>query len=113
MPENSQENLAEQIKRQREEMQRDALGAIEALAAVAAGHGLDETARALTGDGDGLKSETFKMIVMGRFKNGKSTLINALMGGTTKAVDLGGAHGRWSLTTCPPRPYSARSAEVA
>jgi DNA-directed RNA polymerase specialized sigma24 family protein len=101
MPTNTSQTLPDQIKRQREEMQRDALGAMGALAAVAARHLLDETAKALTEDADGLKSETFKMIVMGRFKNGKSTLINALMGGTTKPVDLGGAQGPMVVDDLP------------
>ncbi|MGO8956997.1 MAG: dynamin family protein [Streptosporangiaceae bacterium] len=35
-----------------------------------------------------MRSDTFNLIVMGRFKNGKSTLVNALLGPTTRPVAL-------------------------
>lgn len=40
-----------------------------------------------------LDSDTFNLIVVGRINSGKSTLLNALMGGTTRSVDLGGSKG--------------------
>jgi hypothetical protein len=101
MPTNTSESLADRIKREREQLQHDALGAIEALAAIANRHELADPARQLAETAEGLQSETFKMIVMGRFKNGKSTLINALMGGTTRAVDLGGAQGPMVVDDLP------------
>jgi Dynamin family len=86
---------------EREAMQRDALASIRALASLAGNLALTDTSAALAENAEGLNEETFKMIVMGRFKNGKSTLINALMGGTTKPVDLGGAEGPMVVDDLP------------
>jgi hypothetical protein len=48
-----------------------------------------------------LRDDTFRIIVMGRFKNGKSTLLNALMGGTTDPVDLGRHKGPMVVDDLP------------
>jgi GTPase SAR1 family protein len=85
----------------RDAAQKDALDAIRELTSIADGLMLKDTSAMLAEIGTGLESNTFKMIVMGRFKNGKSTLINALMGGTTKPVSLGGALGPMVVDDLP------------
>lgn len=101
MPTDPTQSFSDQLRQQRETMQRDALDAIRALVSTAASLALKDGVTALTQDAMGLESETFKMIVMGRFKNGKSTLLNALMGGTTKPVSLGGAQGPMVVDDLP------------
>ena len=101
MPATPTQHLSSKLKTEREAMQRDALGVIDALGSIAATHGLEGTAAEFTRISASLKSGTFSMIVMGRFKNGKSTLINALMGGTTRPVDLGGALGPMVVDDLP------------
>ena len=101
MSNGAKQNLAEQLRKRRESAQREGLDAIDGLGAIARGLSLAGTATALAENADGLKSQDFKMIVMGRFKNGKSTLINALMGGVTRPVNLGGAHGPMVVDDLP------------
>jgi hypothetical protein len=60
--------------------------AILELSVVAAGLDMKETAGRLEQTADRLASDTFQIIVAGRFKNGKSTLLNALLGRTTRHV---------------------------
>ena len=48
---------------------------------------MKETASGLEEAAKQLASETFQIIVVGRFKNGKSTLLNALLGKTTRPVE--------------------------
>src|SRR2546429_7149687 len=60
--------------------------AILELSVVAAGLDMKETAARLEQTADRLASDTFQIIVAGRFKNGKSTLLNALLGRTTRHV---------------------------
>jgi Dynamin family len=101
MPTNPSPGLSAQLKAQREARQRKALDAIDGLAAAADRTGLPDAGIALRENADGLQSDNFKMIVVGRFKNGKSTLINALLGGTTKTVDLAGAKGPMVVDDLP------------
>lgn len=101
MPTDPTQGLSARLKQQREAKQRNALDAIGGLATVADRIGLPETVTALRENATGLESDNFKMIVVGRFKNGKSTLINALLGGTTKTVDLGGAKGPMVVDDLP------------
>ena len=51
--------------------------------------GLGRAARELESLARNLRSETVGVIVLGRFKNGKSTLANALLADTTRPVNLG------------------------
>jgi hypothetical protein len=101
MPTNPSPGLSAQLKAQREAKQQKALDAIAGLASVGDRTSLPDAATALRENADGLKSDNFKMIVVGRFKNGKSTLINALLGGTTKPVDLSGAKGPMVVDDLP------------
>jgi len=93
MPVNTEKDFSYNIKERREAAQRQAKDAITDLRTVADRLGLKEAARALEDVAAGLESETFNIMVTGRFKNGKSTFTNALMGGTTRPVNLEGAHG--------------------
>ena len=101
MATNPPRGLAAQLEEQRKKKQQNALDAIGGLAAAADRIRLTDTAKALRENADGLKSDNFKMIVVGRFKNGKSTLINALLGGTTKPVHLNGAQGPMVVDDLP------------
>lgn len=74
---------------------------IRGLAAVAASLDMRETEAKLTDTARQLRSDTFNLMVMGRFKNGKSTLLNALLGGTTEPVDLGGQQGPMVVDDLP------------
>lgn len=72
------------------------------LAAVATGLDMKETASRLATTADRLASDTFQIIVTGRFKNGKSTLLNALLGRTTRQVpELGVGHGPMPVGELP------------
>ena len=101
MPTRPAQSLSDKLKSEREAMQREALDAINALRSIASSHKLAGTSDELAKSASGLQSETFSMIVMGRFKNGKSTLINALLGGTTKPVNLHGAQGPMVVDDLP------------
>jgi hypothetical protein len=48
-----------------------------------------------------LATDDFKLIVMGRFSSGKSTLLNALMAGVTHPVDLQGVAGPLPVDDLP------------
>jgi hypothetical protein len=87
------ESLVDAVRRSGAAAKEAAGGAIAALAGVAERLEMRETALRLADTRAELDSDTFKIIVMGRFKNGKSTLLNALMGGTTREVRLGGHKG--------------------
>jgi hypothetical protein len=59
---------------------------IEVLEKTARELGLNETAAKLVEIKNALISDRFRLLVAGRFKNGKSTLLNALLGPSTKAA---------------------------
>ena len=86
-------SLADMMMRGVKKAGAEADSSIGGLAEVAAGLDMRETAARLTETAQQLRSDTFNLMVMGRFKNGKSTLLNALLGGTTTPVDLGGQLG--------------------
>ncbi|GHH42681.1 dynamin family protein [Lentzea cavernae] len=67
--------------------------AILALAKVAATIGMQESSDALCTTAANLRDDKFKILVMGRFNNGKSTLLNALTGGVTHSTALDGRAG--------------------
>jgi Dynamin family len=59
---------------------------ILSLASVATSLDMNETAAKLKQTAESLASDNFHIILTGRFKNGKSTLMNALLGRTTRPV---------------------------
>ena len=63
---------------------------IHDLAKIADWLDLRETAFCLREAGEQLRSDTFNLMVMGRMKNGKSTLVNALLASTTQPVAMNG-----------------------
>lgn len=94
-------SLAQKMKQEGERARSAADGAIEGLANVASDLEMQETAAGLHRSRERLKSDTFNLIVMGRFKNGKSTMLNALLGGTTRPVDLDGQKGPMVVDDLP------------
>lgn len=78
--------LKDDLDKARKRLMNQAGGAIDNLAAVATDLTMKETAAGLKGVRERLQSETFDLIVAGRFKNGKSTLLNALLGQLTHPV---------------------------
>jgi hypothetical protein len=85
----------------RRQARRTADLAIRGLAEVADKLDMREIADNLHQAGEQLRSDTFKLIVMGRFKNGKTTLLNALLGGTTQPVALEGHKGPLPVDDLP------------
>ena len=83
-------SLADMMMRGVEKAGGETEKSIAGLAEVAASLDMHETEAKLAETARQLHSDTFNLMVMGRFKNGKSTLLNALLGGTTEPVDLGG-----------------------
>jgi hypothetical protein len=72
------------------------------LTAVAAALEMRETTSRLQTTAEHLASDTFQIIVTGRFKNGKSTLLNALLGRTTRQVpELGIGRGPMPVGELP------------
>lgn len=78
-------SLKEQLEKFKEEIIQNASNHINELAAIA--ETLESpNSKKLKELNAQVKSDTFKLIVVGRFKNGKSTLINTLLGKTTHPV---------------------------
>ncbi|MGW1963746.1 dynamin family protein [Streptomyces sp. NPDC001935] len=75
--------------------------AIEGLSGIAQTLSMTETTAGLLEARRQLRADTFKILVMGRFKNGKSTLLNALLGGTTTPVELHGHQGPMIVDDLP------------
>lgn len=80
---------------------QDALTAIKGVGKIADELGMNETSAAIARILEQLGSDAFHIMVAGRFKNGKSTLLNALLGGTTTPVDLGGRGGPMVMDDLP------------
>lgn len=95
------ETLVDAVRRSGAEAKKTGAGAIDGLAEVAERLDMAETAGRLARTAENLRSDTFNIIVMGRFKNGKSTLLNSLMGGTTHAVELDSNHGPMVVDDLP------------
>ncbi|MGW1165659.1 dynamin family protein [Streptomyces sp. NPDC002550] len=76
-------------------------GAIDGLTGIAQALSMTETAAGLRETAQQLRADTFKILIMGRFKNGKSTLLNALLGGTTRPVELHGHQGPMIVDDLP------------
>ncbi len=94
-------SLADMMMRGVEKAGSEAEKAISGLAEVAGSLDMRETGAKLADTARQLHSDTFNLMVMGRFKNGKSTLLNALLGGTTTPVDLGGHQGPMVVDDLP------------
>jgi hypothetical protein len=94
-------DLAAKLSAQRAQIESQAIEAITGLRSVAERLALKDTAGALGEVAGGLRSDSFNMMVVGRFKSGKSTLMNALMAGTTSPVNLDGAQGLMVVDDLP------------
>lgn len=101
VPNPGSESLYDQVKRGGAQAKESAATAIVGLTELAEQLEMRETAGKLRVTDKQLRSDTFNLIVMGRFKNGKSTLLNALMGGTTKDVALDGHKGPMVVDDLP------------
>lgn len=73
-------SLKEIVAKARAEKTEDAGRTIDKLRQRAAHLSMEETSKRLETIGERLASDTFRIIVVGRFNNGKSTLLNALLG---------------------------------
>jgi hypothetical protein len=93
-------SLTDEINKARERAHTDAGVAIEELVKAAKWLDLRPTAAGLADTKELLESVTFNLMVMGRFKNGKSTFINALLAGTTGPVPVG-ADGLMAMNRKP------------
>lgn len=80
------ESLKGRIEAARKRLVEGAGGAMEGLAQVATSLQMAELNKRLKEVHGRLLSETFRLIMLGRFKNGKSTMMNALLGKVTQAV---------------------------
>jgi hypothetical protein len=94
-------SLADMMMRGVQKAEAEADRSIGGLAEVAASLDMRETEAKLAETARQLRSDTFNLMVMGRFKNGKSTLLNALLGGTTAPIDLGGQLGPMVVDDLP------------
>jgi len=94
-------SLSEQITEARERAHNQADTAIEKLIKMADWLELRETSAGLARTAELLGSYTFNLMVMGRMKNGKSTLLNALMGGAEGAVPDGYGEGLMAVGDLP------------
>ncbi|MCW7943479.1 hypothetical protein AAW14_15890, partial [Streptomyces hygroscopicus] len=101
MAQHTNSTLAEMMLQGAERATGEAGVAIDGLTALARGLEMKETASRLEATAVQLRSDTFNLMVMGRFKNGKSTLLNALLGGTTQPVDLAGHQGPMIVDDLP------------
>ncbi len=70
----------------RERIAEDTGSSIQELTTIAATLEMANTTKDLNDIKEQLASDTFKLMVVGRFKNGKSTLVNALLGKLTDPV---------------------------
>jgi len=93
--------LSEQITQARERAHAQAGTAIAGLMKIADWLELRETSEHLAATAVLLDSYTFNLMVMGRMKNGKSTLLNALLEGITQPVAMGTGRGLMAVGTLP------------
>jgi hypothetical protein len=96
----STKTLAGQITEAREHAHTQAGSAMSGLVKIADWYELRETSESLKKTAERLDSYNFNVMVMGRFKNGKSTLLNALLEGTTHPVTMG-TTGLMAVDTLP------------
>jgi hypothetical protein len=94
--------LAEAVKSKHGDVVRTTLGLIDGLGDIARGLDMDAAPNRLKAISKSLESDRFEIVVMGRFKNGKSTLLNALLGGTVRPVpELAGQGGPMVMDDLP------------
>lgn len=94
--------LSEQLEQDFKYLMKQVGVPIETLATVAAQLKQPEVAKRLNDVYAQMKSDTFHLIVLGRFKNGKSTFLNALLGSHTHPVpELGGSDGPLPMDDLP------------
>lgn len=87
-------SLAGSLASARKELEGQAGGAIARLATTASLLEMNDTGKRLTEIAASLKADTFSVMISGQFKNGKSTLLNALLGRPDRPIpDLGAARG--------------------
>ena len=101
MPDEGLTDLSEVLRTRRAAVEHATSDAIGGLREIARRLDLAETASALTDTARDFAADNFRVLVTGRFKNGKSTLLNALLGGTTRPVDLGGKSGPMVVEDLP------------
>ncbi|MDY7095682.1 MAG: dynamin family protein [Acidobacteriota bacterium] len=98
----SPKGLKAKVEEVRRRSTHRAAEAIGALGDIAAELELQEIAKRFGGVREDLLSDTFKVIVVGRFKNGKSTLLNALLGRPTRPLPaIAGEHGPLPVDNLP------------
>jgi tRNA U34 5-carboxymethylaminomethyl modifying GTPase MnmE/TrmE len=78
--------LKDELEQARKLLMKQAGSAIDTLTTIATNLAMKETATDLKEVHDRLQADTFNLIVVGRLKNGKSTLSNALLGRLTHPV---------------------------
>jgi len=93
--------LSEKITHARESAHAQAGTAITGLIKIANWLDLRETSENLTATVKLLDCYIFNLMVMGRMKNGKSTLLNALLEGTTQPVKMSTGRGLMAVGTLP------------
>src|SRR4051812_43479678 len=85
--------MAEQLERMQAQAKEQALGAMSDLEKLADRYSQESIAEALNAALRNLENDEFKVSVVGTFKHGKSTMLNALLAETTKPVELYGMKG--------------------
>jgi len=94
--------LREVLDRARSQLTPRAVGAVDGLRTLATTLEMKETAARLGQVRQRFDSDTFSIIILGRFKNGKSTLLNALLGRPTQDVpELASAKGPMPIDDLP------------
>jgi hypothetical protein len=93
--------LSQKITAARERAHAEAGTSIDGLIKIANWLELRETSENLTSTAKLLEDYVFNLMVMGRMKNGKSTLLNALLEGTTKPVAMSTGRGLMAVGNLP------------
>src|SRR5437763_1751366 len=94
--------LKDTLEEARKELTNQAGAALDNLAAIATSLEMKDTTTRLKGASQALRTDTFNLIIAGRFKNGKSTLMNALLGRPTRLIaELGDGHGPMPVDDVP------------
>jgi hypothetical protein len=81
------QGFADQLSRRAKEVFEKANPAVSRLLTLAQALKMNTAAEHLAASREGLRRPTFTMIVFGRFKNGKSTLLNVLLGRLARPID--------------------------
>lgn len=95
-------NLTATIEKTCKPISSKAIGAIEQLSNIAADLGMQEAIIHLEEVKNSLKDDNFHLIIVGRFKVGKSTLMNALLGPPSRTIpELAKGRGPMPTDTLP------------